>query len=123
MHVQRNVDQIRGDGVADEVALFIRSIFQQLLAEIIAERVGHQIGEVGKGLVEDDVSVFRGTFLQLLLEITTTMLIFAQAGNFTDEVLKTGTSKAVDYWAQSAMLLTGDKLNLRSTSPRLCLGP
>ena len=41
MHVQRNVDQIRGNGITDEVALFIRRILQQLLAEIIAERVGH----------------------------------------------------------------------------------
>ena len=96
MHVQRDVDQIRGNGVTNEVALFIRSILQQLLAKIVAERVGHQIGEVGKGFVEDDVSVFRDTFLQLLLQITTTVLILAQASNFADKVLEAGAGKAVN---------------------------
>ena len=96
MHVQRNVYKIRSNGVTDEVALFVRSILQQLLAEVIAERVGHQIGEVGKGFVEDDISVFRGTFLQFLLQITTTVLILAQTGNFTHEVLKAGPSKTVN---------------------------
>jgi hypothetical protein len=96
MHVQRDVDQIRGDGIADEVALFIRRIFQQLLAKVVAEGVGHQIRKVGEGLSEDDISVFRDPFLQLLLEITTTVLILAQAGNFPDKILETGTSKAIN---------------------------
>ena len=63
MHIQRNVDQIRGNGVTDEVALFIRRVLQQLLAKIVAERVSHQISEVSKGLAEDDVPVFRDPFL------------------------------------------------------------
>ena len=96
MHVQRDVDKIRGNGVADEVALFVRSIFQQFLAKVVTERVGHQIGEVGKGFVEDDVSMFGGTFLQFLLQITTTVLILAQTCDFTDKVLEAGASKTVD---------------------------
>ena len=77
MHVQRDVDQIRGNRITDEVALFIRCILQQLLAKIVAERVSHQIGKVGKGLAEDDVSVFRDPLLQLLLKISATVLILA----------------------------------------------
>lgn len=96
MHVQRDVDQVRGNGIADEVALFVRRILQQLLAKIVAEGVGHQIGEVGEGLAEDDVSVVRDPFFQLLLEVTATMLILAQAGNFTNKILEAGTSKAVN---------------------------
>ena len=96
MHVQGDVDQIRGNGITNEVALFIRRVFQQLLAEIVAERVGHQIGEVGESLVEDDVPVFWDPFLQLLLEITATVLILAQTGNFTNKVLETSTGKPVD---------------------------
>jgi hypothetical protein len=96
MHVQRDVDQIRSNGVTDEVTLFVRSILQQLLAKIIAERVGHQISEMGKGFVEDYVSVFRDAFLQFLLQITTAVLILAQAGNFTDKVLEAGAGKTVD---------------------------
>lgn len=63
MHVQRDVDQIRGNGIADEIALFIRCILQQLLAKIVAEWVGHQISKVGEGLAEDDVAVFGDSFL------------------------------------------------------------
>ena len=96
MHVQRDVDQIRGNGITDEVALFVRCILQQLLAKIVAERVSHQISEVGEGLAEDDVPVFGDPFLQLLLQVAATVLVFAQAGNFTNEVLKAGTSKAVN---------------------------
>jgi hypothetical protein len=62
MHVQRDVDKVRRNGITDEVTLFIRCILQQLLAEIIAERIGHQISEVGERLVEDDISVFRSPF-------------------------------------------------------------
>ena len=63
MHVQRNIDQIRGNGITDEVALFIRCILQQLLAKIIAKGVGHEVSKVGEGLAENDVSVIRDPFL------------------------------------------------------------
>ena len=63
MHVQRDVDQVRGNGITDEVTLLVRSILQQLLAKVVAERVGHQISKVSKSLAEDDVSVFRDPFL------------------------------------------------------------
>jgi len=123
MHIQRDVDQIRGNRITDEVALFIRRILQQLLTKVITEGVGHQISKVGEGLAEDDVSMFRGTFLQLLLEITATVLILAQAGDFTNEVLETGTSKTINCASQSGMSLAVDCWDSRSTSPRLCLGP
>ena len=62
MHVQRYIDQIRGNGIADEVSLFIRRILQQLLAKIIAKGVGHEVSKVGEGLAENDVSVIRDPF-------------------------------------------------------------
>ena len=96
VHVQRDIDQVRGNGIADEIALFIRRILQQLLAKVVAEGVGHQISKVGKGLAEDDVSVFRDSFLQLLLEVTTAVLILAQAGNLANKILETSTSEAVN---------------------------
>lgn len=96
MHVQRNIDEIRGNGITDEVALFIRRILKQLLAKIITEGVGHQIGKVGKGLAEDNVSMFRDPLLQLLLEITATVLILAQAGNFTNEIFEAGAGKTIN---------------------------
>ena len=96
MHVQRDIDQIRGNGIADKVALFIRRILQQLLAKVIAKGVGHEVSKVGEGLSEDDVSMIRDPFLQLLLEIATAVLIFAQAGNFTNKVLESSTGEAIN---------------------------
>jgi len=63
MHVQRDIDQIRGNGITDEVALFVRRILQQLLTKIIAKGVGHEVSKVGEGLAKDDVSVIRDPFL------------------------------------------------------------
>ena len=96
MHVQRDVDQIRGNGITNQVSLLVRRVLQQLLAKIVAERVGHQIGEVGERLVEDDVSVFRDPLLQLLLEVAATVLVLAQAGDFPNKILEACASKAVD---------------------------
>ena len=39
----------------------------------------HKICKVAEGLTEDHITVFRNAFLQLLLQVTTTMLIFAEA--------------------------------------------
>jgi hypothetical protein len=39
MHVERDVDEVLRDGVADDIALLIGGILQQLLAEIVAERI------------------------------------------------------------------------------------
>ncbi len=39
MHVERDGDQIIGYGLADDAALFLSRVFQQLLAEIVAEGV------------------------------------------------------------------------------------
>jgi len=96
MHIQRDVDQIRGNGITDEVTLFIRRVLQQLLAKVVAKGVGHQVSKVSKGLAEDDISVIRDPFLQLLLEVTAAVLILAQACNFTNKVLESGTSEAIN---------------------------
>ena len=76
--------------------MFVRGILQQLLAKVVAEGVRHQISKVGKRLAKNDISMFRDPFLQLFLEVTTTVLVFAQAGDFTNEVLESGASKAID---------------------------
>ena len=76
--------------------MFIRRELQQLLAKVVAKGVGHQVSKVSESLAEDDVSVVGNAFLQLLLEITTTMLILAQTGDFSDKVLESGTSEAVN---------------------------
>lgn len=37
MHIQRNIDKILCNGLADKVTLFVRRKLQQLLAEVITE--------------------------------------------------------------------------------------
>lgn len=39
VHVERDADKIVGDGFADDVSLFIGRVFEQLLAEVVAEGV------------------------------------------------------------------------------------
>ena len=39
MHVQGDVDQVLRDGFADDVALLIRGVLDELLAQIISERI------------------------------------------------------------------------------------
>ena len=39
MHVEGDVDQILRDRLANEVALLIRAVHQELLAEVVPERI------------------------------------------------------------------------------------
>ena len=39
MHVERNINKVLCDGLANNVALLIGGILQQLLAEVITERI------------------------------------------------------------------------------------
>ena len=57
------------------------------------------------GFLKNHFHVLRIAFLQLLLQVTTAMLVLAQAGNLTNEVLETGASKSVNWLVQSGMAL------------------
>jgi hypothetical protein len=39
MHVERDVDEVLRDGIADDIALLIGGILQELLAEIVSEGI------------------------------------------------------------------------------------
>ena len=39
MHIERNINKVLRNRLANNVSLFISGIFQQLLAEVIAERI------------------------------------------------------------------------------------
>ena len=58
---------------------------------------GHEIGEVAECLAEDDIAVLRDALLELLLQVTATVLVLAQARDLSDEVLKTRAGEAVNY--------------------------
>jgi hypothetical protein len=39
MHIERNINKVLRNRLANNVSLFIGGIFQQLLAKVIAERI------------------------------------------------------------------------------------
>lgn len=50
VHVERDANQVIGDGFANDVSLFIGRVFEELLAEVVAEGIckGYEI-RVAKG--------------------------------------------------------------------------
>lgn len=91
VHVERDGDKIVSDGFADDVPLFLCRVFEQFLAEIVSERVGHQLWEVTVGLPEDHVTVLRDLFLQLFLKVSATMLVLAECQEFSLKVFDSHT--------------------------------
>jgi hypothetical protein len=50
VHVERDADEVVGDGFANDVSLFIGRVFEELLAEVVSEGV---CGRVSKWRGED----------------------------------------------------------------------
>ena len=50
-----------------------------------------------KGLPEDHIAMFRNTLLQLLLKVTTAVLIFTERGDLSLQIFKAHTCESVDY--------------------------
>lgn len=46
MHVERNRNKIASDGFADEVALVVGGILEQLLTEVIAKGIYHKFRSI-----------------------------------------------------------------------------
>src|SRR6267154_1341611 len=85
----------------------------------------HEICEVAECLPEDHIPMFRYTFLKLFLQISATVLIFAQGRYFSLQILQACTCKTIDWYimsVKSTRNLTED-IHSRSMSPRLCFGP
>ena len=97
MHVQGYVDEILRDRFADDVPLVIGGELEEFLAQVVAEWVGHQVSEVTKCFAEDHIAMLRNALLELLLEVTATVLVFAECGYLALEILKASASETVDY--------------------------
>ena len=50
-----------------------------------------------ESLTEDDIPVLRNAFLQFLLQVPATVLIFTQVRNIRYQILQTSASETVDY--------------------------
>ena len=116
MHVQRDVDEVLRDGLADDIPLLVRGVLEELLAQVVAEgvwrrvsaqergradtdmagRTGHEVREVSERLAEDHVAVLRNAFLELLLEVAAAVLVLAKLRDLTHQVLQSRAREPVD---------------------------
>ena len=96
MHVERDGDEVVGDRLADCVSLLVRRELEQLLAQVVSERVRHQVRKVAVRLAEDHVPVLGNALLELLLQVSAAVLVLAQRKNLALEVLDSRASKSVD---------------------------
>lgn len=78
MLVQRNADHVLSSVLDKNGALFIVAILQELLAQVVAEWIGHQLDHVLIGLEPDHVNLLGVAVLELLLEVAAAMLILAE---------------------------------------------
>lgn len=69
-------------------AFIISAVLQELLAEIVAERIHHQLGDVRASLSPDLADLGRVSVLQLLLKEPAAMLVFAQSEDLSNKIIK-----------------------------------
>ena len=77
MHVQTDPHEIASDRIDDGGSLFVGRVLEQLLTEVIAEWIGHEFWEVTVSLSEDHVPLSGIAIFELLLEVSTAVLVFA----------------------------------------------
>ncbi len=57
-----------------------------------------------KRFTENHVSMFGNAFLQLFLQIATTVLILAQRGNLSLKIFQPSSSETVDCWTDEGTI-------------------
>lgn len=65
--VERDANHVLGSVLDEDGALFVIAEFKKLLAQIVAERICHELNDVGIGLQPDRVNLLRVALLKLLL--------------------------------------------------------
>lgn len=93
--VQGDADKVVG-GVADQDgALLVVAELEKLLAEVVAERIGHELDDVHVGLLPDEVDGLFVAALELLLEETASVLVLAECVDLALKGLKADVGEAV----------------------------
>lgn len=77
--VQSNADEIGGRVQDQDSALLIVAELKKLLTQVVTERIGHQLDNVGVGLLPNEVDMFLVAALKLLLQETAAMLVLAES--------------------------------------------
>lgn len=95
MHIERDVDKILGHRLADEITLLVRGELKELLTEVVAEGVCHQVREMAEGFTEDHIAMLGSTFLEFLLEVAAAVLVLAQRSDLSHQILDVGAREAI----------------------------
>jgi hypothetical protein len=94
MLVESNLDHLRCSVVDQLGTLIVIRIFQELLTEVVSKGISHQLHDVCLGLEEDNFDALRISLLQLALQVTTAVLIFAESIYLALHVLKRDICKS-----------------------------
>mmetsp|Transcript_1697 Transcript_1697/g.5250 ORF Transcript_1697/g.5250 Transcript_1697/m.5250 type:complete len:376 (+) Transcript_1697:220-1347(+) len=78
VHVGADAHQLRGDVADQHQTLLGVAVLEQLLTEVVAERIGHQLGKAFVRLLEDDVERLGVVLVQLLLQEAAAVLVAAE---------------------------------------------
>ena len=78
VHVEGNRHEFSGDRLDQGISLFVGSVLEKTLGEVVGERIRHELGEMREDLVKDHVAVFRIAVFEFLLEVSASELILAQ---------------------------------------------
>ena len=82
MHVERDSARALTNTGEELLPLAIVCVLKELLAQVVAEGVGHQLDRVGEHLHEDGVGDELVVFIQASLQIPASMLIAAEPDQF-----------------------------------------
>ena len=86
--VKRDSDHISGGVLDQDGALCVIAELKELLAQVIAEGIGHELNDVCVGLLPDHVHLLGNTVLQLLLEVAATVLVLTKGVDATYNLLE-----------------------------------
>jgi hypothetical protein len=111
--VQSDVDKTRSSILHQDCTLLIIAKLEKLLAEVIAEWVGHELNNMLVGLKPDHVNMVWVSLLKLLLEVAAPVLVLAEGVDLTTKGLQGDVGKSVHGCRAVSQYSTGDPASMQ----------
>jgi hypothetical protein len=109
--VESDADHVLG-GILNELGAFlIIAEFEKLLAQVVAERIRHQLDDVGISLEPDLVDVVGVALLKLLLEVAAAVLVLAEFVDLTSDTLEGQVVVALHGWTNVSTIARKNFIN------------
>lgn len=93
--IESDADKVVRRVLDQNSALFVVTVLEKLLAEVVTERVGHELDNMLVGLKPDHVDLLRVAVLKLLLKVSAAVLILAQSIDLATKLLKRHVGESV----------------------------